>query len=280
MGNQKSSSLPPQLVEELEQITSFSYAEINDLYRQFRSDCPDQRMTVIQFRQLYRNTFPNGNPDKFAEHVFETFDKDQKGSIDFRQFLTTLGTQLKGGFEQKLEWLFELYDSDHVGYISSEGLLEMIKAVQDLHAGALPTEKQYSAEEVVGHIMKQTGAEAKGRLSKADFIKAAMTSNTLAAILQGTIKAADSPYLRRKQRRGSLGIPLHHVPKSEHNRHLEPGAYNSGERRRSSGAGSHGSGSSGGEPSGAHLGVPNQAGDMRRPSLTPEMLDFNSFVKH
>lgn len=275
MGNQKSSSLPPQLVEELEELTSFTYAEINDLYRQFRNDCPDLKMTVIQFRSLYRSTFPNGNPDRFAEHVFQTFDKEQKGFIDFRQFLTTLGTQLKGGFEQKLEWLFDLYDTDHSDFITRENLLEMIKAVQDLHAGALPTEKQYSAEEVTNHIMKQAGADSHGRLYRADFIKAAMTSNTLAAILQGTIKAADSPYLRRKERRGSLGIPLHHA------RHAAAVAANS--ERRTSNTDSNGSGSSRGEPapSGNTLTVPGPSGDMRRPSLTPDMLDFNSFVnKH
>lgn len=126
MGNHISSSLPPQIVEELEVMTSFSYAEINDLYRQFRHDCPDLKMTAEQFRHLYGTTFPNGHPDKFAELVFQSFDKEKQGHIDFRQFLTTLSAQLKGSFETKLEWLFDLYDSKHLGYITKDNLLEMI----------------------------------------------------------------------------------------------------------------------------------------------------------
>jgi len=126
MGNQKSSSLPPQLVQELEQMTSFTYAEINDLYRQFRHDCPNKRMTNVQFRELYRGTFPNGDPDKFADLVFGTFDREGQGSIDFQQFLTTLSAQLRGNFEEKLSWLFGLYDTDKLDYITKEALVKMI----------------------------------------------------------------------------------------------------------------------------------------------------------
>lgn len=126
MGNKHATSLPPQVVEELEEITAFSYSEINDLYRQFRHDCPDQQMTVTQFKKLYRETFPSGNPDHFAEHVFKTFDVKNCGYIDFRQFLTTLSSQLKGSFEDKLKWLFGLYDAHASGYITREDLSEMI----------------------------------------------------------------------------------------------------------------------------------------------------------
>lgn len=126
MGNKHTSSLPPQVVEELEDITAFSYSEINDLYRQFRHDCPDLQMTVTQFKRLYRDTFPNGNPDQFAEQVYKTFDTKSTGFIDFRQFLTTLSAQLKGSFEDKLKWLFGLYDADASGHITKEDLLHMI----------------------------------------------------------------------------------------------------------------------------------------------------------
>lgn len=259
MGNSKSSSLPPQLVTELESMTSFSYAEINDLYRQFKRDCPDQKMTVTQFRKLYRETFPNGNPDKFAELVFQSFDVEQRGYIDFRQFLITLSAQLKGSFEEKLDWLFGLYDSEHAEYITRDMLVEMITAIQNLHIGALPLEDQCSAEEIATHILKHAGVEQTGRLSRKDFIRAAMTSNTLAAILQGTMKAADTPYLQRQERRGSLGIALHH------------GTHLGVPERRDSTA-SKGSGD---------LPPSTTAGATRRPSLRPDDLDFKVMLnKH
>jgi len=141
-----------------------------------------------------------------------------------------------------------------------------LQAVHDLHVGALPLEDQISPEEVASHIIKHAGLEHPGRIYRNDFIKAAMTSNTLASILQGTIKAADSPYLHRKQRRNSLGIPLHHgatdhrADQLEHLKQMERGEGD---------AVSTGSGA-------AKAG----AGGSRRPSLTPEMLDFNSMLQN
>jgi len=262
MGNQKSSSLPPQLVEELEAMTSFTYAEINDLYRQFKKDCPDTKMSVEQFQQLYGDTFPNGNPEKFAELIFKTFDEDERGYIDFRQFLTTLSVQLKGSFDEKLMWLFNLYDTDHSGNISRENLLEMMTAIHDLNIGALPSEDQLSPEDVTNHIMKQTKSGHSDLITSEDFIEAALISNTLATILQGTIQAADSPYLLRKEIRGSLGIALH---RRGANRRVEQILnYDDQDSRRESAT---------------SFGGNRRESEERRPSLTPEMLDFNAMLK-
>jgi len=262
MGNQKSTSLPPQLALELEVMTSLSYSEINDLYRQFKNDCPDLKMTVEQFQTLYSDTFPNGNAEKFAELVFKAFDTEDQDYIDFRQFLFTLSAQLKGSFDEKLEWLFNLYDTDHNGYISREDLLRMITAIHDLKIGVLPSEDQLSPEDITDYIMKQANSSHPERIYSDEFIQAAMTSDTLAAILQGTIQAADSPYLRRKERRGSLGIALHQGAAV---RRIEQLVQYDQETRRPSDTSSNGSG--------GRYGA-------RRPSLTPEMLDFNALFRH
>jgi len=271
MGNQKSSSLPPQLVEELEGMTAFTYAEINDLYRQFRNDCPDLKMTADQFKKLYRETFPDGNPEKFAQLVFGSFDKKDKGFIDFRQFLTTLSAQLKGSFDEKLEWLFSLYDTDHSGYITRANLLEMITSIHDLHIGALPAEDQLSPEEVTNHIMKHANPSRPGCIKKEDFVQAAMTSNTLGAILKSTMQAADDPYLRRKDRRGSLGIALHPDKRAEQVAHLQEMEGT----RRPSDTPSSGSGGKAANPALLSVG----ASETRRPSLTPDMLNFDTMNK-
>lgn len=262
MGNKHATSLTPQVVEELEDITAFSYSEINDLYRQFRHDCPNLQMTVTQFKDLYRETFPNGNPDQFAEHIFKTFDTKNRGYIDFRQFLTTLSAQLKGSFEDKLKWLFGLYDADASGYVTKNDLLSMITALYDLKGGgAVQDQEQHGIEEVVEHVMKQADNNQDGNISLQDFMNAALTSNTFAVLLQSTIKAADSPYLRRKERRGSLGIPLHH-----HHQHLQ---HISSEHEAGKGE----------ERRGSTDSTPHTA-TARRASLTPNMLDFNSMMKH
>jgi Ca2+-binding EF-hand superfamily protein len=259
MGSKQSSSLPPQIVEELEESTSFTYSEVNDLYRQFRRDCPTQQMTVAQFKKLYQDTFPSGKPDDFAERVFKTYDVDARGYIDFKQFLTTLNAQLKGGFEDKLRWLFGLYDTDSSGFITRDDILCMINSLHELTSETIETEEQLSINEIVEHVMKHADRSQNGKIGLQDFLNSALTSNTLATLLQKTIRAADSPYIRRKERRGSIGIPLHH-----HQQHLHPSSASAVDRR----------GSRDSEGRKAPAGA-----DTRRASLTPNMLDFNAMVK-
>ena len=84
-------------------------------------------MHVDDFKTLYRDHFPKGDPDKFAEHVFSVFDKDSDGEINFKDFITTLSVQLKGTTVDKLGWAFDLYDTHHHGYISEGELKDMIQ---------------------------------------------------------------------------------------------------------------------------------------------------------
>jgi neurocalcin delta len=257
MGNKQTSSLPPQAVEELEEATSFTYSEINDLYRQFRHDCPDQQMTVAQFKRLYRDTFPGGNSDEFAERVFKTYDTERRGFIDFKQFVTTLNAQLKGSFEDKLKWLFGLYDVDASGLITSEDILHMVNALHELTTDTTDEDDNLGINEIVDHIMKQADLNKDGQISMQDFLTSSLNSKTLASLLQKTIKAADSPYIRRKERRGSIGIPLHH----HHQQHLQ---VESADRRGSTDSA---------------RAAAAAAGGARRASLTPNMLDFNTMLK-
>ena len=131
MGARKS-TLRPEVLKDLEGQTAFTHQEIRDLYRQFRHDCMKHghgrklTMTVEEFKDMYKKIFPEGNAEKFAEHVFRTFDKDDNGIINFRDFITTLSIQLKGSSEEKLEWLFDLYDIQGNDYISRDEASEII----------------------------------------------------------------------------------------------------------------------------------------------------------
>ena len=125
---QKSTTLTPEVIKDLEKTTEFTHAEICDLYRQFKTDSESGlQMGEEEFKKIYREVFPKGDADRFAIHVFRTFDKEGKGSINFREFMSTLNVQLKGTLQEKLEWAFSLYDVHNNGYITKEETLEMIR---------------------------------------------------------------------------------------------------------------------------------------------------------
>ena len=47
-----------------------------------------------------------GNAEEFCSHVFRTFDSDNNGFIDFKEFLLAIDVTSAGSPEQKLNWAF------------------------------------------------------------------------------------------------------------------------------------------------------------------------------
>ena len=48
----------------------------------------------------------SGNAEEFCCHVFRTFDSDNNGFIDFKEFLLAIDVTSAGSPEQKLNWAF------------------------------------------------------------------------------------------------------------------------------------------------------------------------------
>lgn len=95
----------------------------------FLKDCPSGMLTKEEFQKIYRQFFPFGDPSNFADYVFNVFDSDKSGSIDFKEFICALSVTSRGKMEDKLDWAFQLYDIDGDGKISYEEMLQIVEAI-------------------------------------------------------------------------------------------------------------------------------------------------------
>lgn len=86
-------------------------------------------LTKEEFQKIYKQFFPFGDPSSFADYVFNVFDADKSGSIDFKEFICALSVTSRGKMEDKLDWAFQLYDIDGDGKISYDEMLAIVEAI-------------------------------------------------------------------------------------------------------------------------------------------------------
>lgn len=80
-------------------------------------------------KDVFLRFYPCGNTNNYAQHVFRTMDKEKRGKVCFRVFIKWLSKISRGSQEDKLRWIFELYDTDNDGIISKSDLTSVIKSI-------------------------------------------------------------------------------------------------------------------------------------------------------
>lgn len=78
------------------------------------------------FGKIYSLFFPNGDATLFAEYVFNIWDQNQDGSIDFKEFIVAINMSRNATLEEKCKWAFKMYDIDGNDYITKREMLCII----------------------------------------------------------------------------------------------------------------------------------------------------------
>merc|ERR1711973_838900 len=116
-GKSSKNSLSEEDLSFLVKSASMPEKELKEWHKGFQKDCPTGELSKEKFISMYNSMFPNGNPEKFSENVFRTFDTNKNGTIDFREFMLALHITSNGTSEEKLAWAFRMYDIDGNGSV-------------------------------------------------------------------------------------------------------------------------------------------------------------------
>ncbi|KAK7567627.1 hypothetical protein IWX49DRAFT_583624 [Phyllosticta citricarpa] len=195
------SKLTQQELTDLQKATHFDKKELQQWYKGFLKDCPSGMLTKEEFQKIYRQFFPFGDPSSFADYVFNVFDADKSGSIDFKEFICALSVTSRGKMEDKLDWAFQLYDIDGDGKISYDEMLAIVEAIYKMVSSAqdcrmahcslkmqvgsmvkLP-EDEDTPEKRVRKIFRMMDKDENGSLDMAEFKEGSKRDETIVSAL-------------------------------------------------------------------------------------------------
>ncbi|KPJ14990.1 Kv channel-interacting protein 4 [Papilio machaon] len=167
---EESTTLPPRYRPEppdaLARACRFTPHEIKLMYRGFKQECPTGMVDEESFKNIFCQFFPLGDATQYAHYVFNTVKHKQNGKLNFEEFLETLSRVARGSVQEKLSWVFALYDVDGDGRISRAEMLAVVQAVYELLGrAAVPPVSQTSAKDHVDRIFHLMDVDADGAVS-------------------------------------------------------------------------------------------------------------------
>ena len=141
----------------------------------FKKNCPDNKLDKPKFVKFYKNLIPGDSQDEasLCEYVFQAFDVDLNGTIDFAEFLLSFWVRSKGSLKEKLTWLFSIYDTDRSNCITSWELnkvLKLVFAIKNIK------EDPYQKSKKIFELMDRS---KDNRITKEEFIAGCTKDETL-----------------------------------------------------------------------------------------------------
>ncbi|XP_029023740.1 recoverin-like [Betta splendens] len=187
MGNSKSGAVSKEILEDLKLNTKFSETEIVQWYGNFQRQCPSGRISKEEFQTIYSKFFPDSDANTYAQHVFRSFDTNDDGTLDFKEYIIALHMTSTGKTTRKLEWAFSLFDVDKNGYITKSEVKEICTAIFKLipkeDLPNLPDDEN-TAEKRADKLWSYFDKGENERVAEGEFIQGVLDNDEALRLIQ------------------------------------------------------------------------------------------------
>lgn len=176
----KTSKMKPKNFVELAKQTCFSQDDLKQWYKSFISLYPNCRVYIEDFKKIYGELFPFGDASNFVQHIFQEFDLNKDGFVDFREFVIWLSVATSGNLEERLNRAFQLYDLNSNGYISVDEMTQIMRAIYRM-VGIVD---ESHSDKRVNDIFIKFDENVDGNLSVKEFVDGTKEDPVIMKLLQ------------------------------------------------------------------------------------------------
>ena len=160
------------VAKDLESRTTFTYEEINTLFKTFQTEFPNLRMTKTQFiEKIEQDVLPVGDCHQFANYLYKIFDENDDGSIDFSEFIFGLYLLTSATGKERLNFAFNMLDINSDGYITKTEMAQVLEAYSVFTKNS--SKNRETPEYLTNLIFKTIDTDRDQRISLQEFEEAA-----------------------------------------------------------------------------------------------------------
>uniref|UniRef100_A0A803SKZ0 Guanylate cyclase activator 1C n=1 Tax=Anolis carolinensis TaxID=28377 RepID=A0A803SKZ0_ANOCA len=169
------------------------------LYTKFMKECPSGQLSLHEFKALLGLRELNPEANHYVHQVFNTFDLNQDGFIDFLEFIAAINLVIRGKIDQKLKWYFKLYDADGNGTIDKKELISIFTAIQAINGN-----QELSPEDFANVVFQKIDINNDGELTLDEFINGVESDEYLLEMISKSFDLSNVLKVIQSGRRHSI----------------------------------------------------------------------------
>ncbi|KRZ08453.1 Kv channel-interacting protein 2 [Trichinella zimbabwensis] len=136
--------LPPEELACLFDVTRQIH-ELSNLYNHLKQAFPNGIITRKQFRRTFAEVFPNSVSFTYADNIFNSLGGENSDYLELLRIMVPLSKLYYGTTEDKIRWLFHLYDFNKDQVISDSDLLVIVTSIYELNGVDVTFERNQTA---------------------------------------------------------------------------------------------------------------------------------------
>ena len=149
--------------------TKFTRKQIDEYHLRFLTFYPRGYVTLEQFCELYASELKHlSHARPLLERLFDRIDTDENGRVNFKEILFFKAISApETNCEDKLRWIFLLYDTSHDRQIDRNEFLNLCQLVHHIHGRSL-SETQFNQFQL---LFDQYDDNHDGQLNCEEFLR-------------------------------------------------------------------------------------------------------------
>ncbi|XP_045158035.2 neurocalcin-delta B-like [Mercenaria mercenaria] len=190
-GKDRQQKLKGPLLKKLQKkVPGMKIEEIQEIYLDFRRETKGKdALKRDDFIRVYKNSFGE-KVGSLANSIFDAFDEDGNGTVDFEEFLVGLSiAEMSANTDKvskmkRIRWAFNVYDKDRSGTIDKREMRQIVKAVADVSVlPAKDLENKESPNKFADRLFDEIDVNGDGEITFEEFAAAAERNATLIEML-------------------------------------------------------------------------------------------------